>query len=394
MSEQNRDGPGKSILKSPGEKKDRPRAKLNFSEESIQRHEKKDYKQFHEKRDGKKVIISNDREFKPTDKKISQGEKRERNERRDSDEENSGDDSDEESRARLRTQAEKSRRKKRKIMANVEDDSDSDSGGAYQGEGGPDEDVFEDEYKQGITLEAFNLKEEFRDGVIDLSSRSISTKNAKEEEEDEDWLKEYDSNMRNDEYVTKLEKMRGKWAEESANFDDDSTAVSHADSLKLLEQAADLLYWGETVGKALNRLRPKTQPRVEHKKHHMNVEPEKKGEKTENNGDGKESTPFELLTSCADKLVSSESMMDVYSMTKEDLFDKLESLKTKYLRWEYKWPNQGKGGQTYIGTNEEMKRWVEDGYFSMDAEKRILVRKIVEGVPTTDQFQPLEENMF
>jgi hypothetical protein len=294
-------------------------------------------------------------------------------------------DDDEEATKQASAQAEKSRRKKRKLLAGVEEDSEN-SGEDYEGEERPDEEVFEEEFNSGIRLESFNLREEYRDGVIDLSTGAIKTRAAREEEEDEDWLKEYENKMKDDAYATKMEKLRGKWAEDDAHFEEE-TKFSRVDSIRLLEEASDVLYWGESVSKALNRLRPK-QAHV----------PKKSGTtaiSSNSNSTGKkeedEETPFVKLTNAADKLLNAEGLVDIYSMTKEELMDHLDKIKAKIIQWVYKWPNAEEEYGPY--TNDQMKGWLDEGYFSFEEGKYILVRKIVEG-DQSGSFAPLVDNIF
>jgi hypothetical protein len=296
------------------------------------------------------------------------------------------DDDDEEATAQARAQAEKSRRKKRKLLAGVEEDSEN-SGEDYEGEERPDEEVFEEEFNSGIRLESFNLREEYRDGVIDLSTGAIKTRAAKEEEEDEEWLKEYENKMKDDAYATKMEKLRGKWAEDDAHFDEE-TKFSRVDSIRLLEEASDVLYWGESVSKALNRLRPK-QAHVPKKSGTTAITSNAHsiGKKEE----GEEETPFVKLTNAADKLLNAEGLVDIYSMTKEELMDHLDKIKAKIIQWIYKWPNSDEEYGPY--TNDQMKGWLDEGYFSFEEGKYILVRKIVEG-DQSDSFAPLVDNFF
>jgi len=296
------------------------------------------------------------------------------------------DDDDEEAAKQARAQAEKSRRKKRKLLAGVDEDSEN-SGEDYEGEERPDEEVFEEEFNSGIKLESFNLREEYRDGVIDLSTGAIKTRAAKEEEEDEEWLKEYENKMKDDAYATKMEKLRDKWAEDDANFDAE-TKFSRVDSMRLLEEASDILYWGESVSKALNRLRPK-QAHVPKKSGTTAIT---SSSNSTNKKEEEEETPFVKLTNAADKLLNAEGLVDIYSMTKEELMDHLDKIKAKVVKWVYKWPNTDQEYGPY--TNDEMKGWLDEGYFSFEEGKYILVKKIVEGNTTNNSFIPLVDNIF
>jgi len=274
----------------------------------------------------------------------------------------------------VKSKAEQSRRKKRRLLANVDSDSSSHEG--YEGEERPDERVFEEEWTSGITLEAFNMHEEVREGVVDVYSGEVNTKNAKEEQEDEVWLKEYDSNMKDDAYVTKIEKLREKWVEDEANYENDTVSFSQVESIQLIEIVSELLLWGETVGKALNRLRPKEQKKT----------------KTAKKVDAaQEETPFDVLTNNADKLINAEALVEIYSMTKEDLLDHLDMIKSKIIKWEYKWPQSDEVYGPY--RNDEMKGWLDEGYFNLEEGKNILVRKIIEGTVNGD-FIPLLDNIF
>jgi hypothetical protein len=282
------------------------------------------------------------------------------------------------------------------LLAGVEEDSEN-SGEDYEGEERPDEEVFEEEFNSGIKLESFNLREEYRDGVIDLSTGAIKTRAAREDEEDEDWLKDYENKMKDDTYATKMEKLRGKWAENDPLMED--TKFSRAESLKLLDDAIDILYWGETVSKGLIRLSPpKEQVDLKEKKYAkksgstaMTSNTASVGKKADEKV-AEENTPFSILTNAADKLLNAEGLVDIYYMTKEELMDHLEKVKSKIVKWVYKWPNAVEEYGPY--TNDEMKGWLNEGYFSFEEGKYILVKKIIDGAVLNNSFTPLIDDVF
>jgi hypothetical protein len=70
---------------------------------------------------------------------------------------------------------------------------------------------------------------------------AVSTKKTKEDEEDEDWLKDYDSNMKDDSYVTKLEKLRGKWKQQEEEYDREEDTFTHFEILQLLDEGMILI---------------------------------------------------------------------------------------------------------------------------------------------------------
>lgn len=127
----------------------------------------------------------------------------------------------------------------------------------------------------------------------------------------------------------------------------------------------------ETVGAALNRLRPPAH---------------KKGPRGKTVP--KEVTPFDILAERADTLMSQLGINTIYELTKEEVLDKLDAVKGQLVKWQYKWEGNGEIFGPF--TIEEMVNWNASGYFTKaEGGPSLLARQLVANKPTTE-FMPIE----
>jgi hypothetical protein len=83
-------------------------------------------------------------------------------------------------------------------------------------------------------------------------------------------------------------------------------------------------------------------------------------------------------------------------LTKEDLLDKLDTVKQQLVKWEYKWEGQEQVFGPFA--TQEMVNWTAAGYFAKaDNAPGLNVRQLVGGKPTTGfvPFQTVEmDNIY
>jgi len=178
-------------------------------------------------------------------------------------------------------------------------------------------------------------------------------------------LQDYDTNMKNNrQFAHRMNVLQQKLATEDSG---ESPTLGHLEKLKLLEDTADMLLWGESVTEAMNRLRPKTK--------------KSKQDTTE--------TPLDKLTGKVDLIMSQLGVTTVYDLTKEEVLDRLDAVKNQLVKWEYKWEGTDKVYGPF--SSEEMNSWNAAGYFLEQKEgETLVVRQLIAGKPRVDRdFEPI-----
>jgi hypothetical protein len=262
----------------------------------------------------------------------------------------------------LRARAEKGRRKKRRLGAGavgIEEESEEDDDIERMGEA-VDDDVYREAEETGIKIEPFNMAKELKDGVIDVKSGSVNTRRKDSDDEDEDWLRDFEQKAKNDVFITKYEEDIRKARQrdrEMAALEEKEVEVNRT---ALLSQLAEMLHWGESVKTAMNRLRPKH---------------EKKGQETTKNEETTKA--WNQLVEISDALVG-VGLTSLYQMTREEIEDKIEdeSKNSDVAQWQYRWSNS----ETVYGpyTRSQMAEWLRDGYFTAEGLS-VLARKVGDG---------------
>jgi len=216
----------------------------------------------------------------------------------------------------MHKRAEAMRSKKRRMAAAAEagielPDSEESMDSDYEGEAKPERKYIAEEAEYGVTLEAFNLKDEIRDRVINLNSGVVDTKGGEKAEEDEAWLQEYDSNMKSDDFASKMADLQQKLEAQNAM---EPEYLEETTKAQLLDEISDILRWGETVSKALVRLRPKNHPKSSNNKQTA----------ASTSPSGQPPTQFDLLTSKVDQASRVHGVHDIFSLSKEEILDIVE----------------------------------------------------------------------
>jgi len=222
------------------------------------------------------------------------------------------------------------------------------------GEADPTEKQVEEEYRYGIALEAFNMREELDFGVVDPLSGVVNTKKTRGGERidqlDEPWLLDFDEKMKDKNFAARFR--------EQSQLDQDKPkepeVLEPLDKSIILNEIANILLWGETVNTAIRRLRPQKQST----------------KKISTNDDAPPPMSFNEFLEKVDRAVGI-GITSIYSMAKEDILDLLDSDRRKYPIWEYKWS----GDDTVYGphSTEEMAEWMAQGYFNVEGDSPSLV---------------------
>jgi hypothetical protein len=254
-------------------------------------------------------------------------------------------------------QAKQARRVKQKQSNTAvgfdEDDSDEDVVLEAMGEAHPTEADTREMFRHGVSLEAFNMKEELDDGVVDPLSGVVNPRKSRDNDaKDEAWLVEFEENMKDKRYAARFNNAKKSIVKQSSEED---APVEQVDKTAVLNDIADELLWGETVNSAMRRIRPKNT----------------------NKSNSEENTAskikFNDFIEKVDKAVS-VGVSSIYSMSKEEILDLLDTDKNKSL-WEYKWT----GDETIYGpmSAESMLKWSLQGYFAEHQDfGPVLVRKL------------------
>jgi len=108
------------------------------------------------------------------------------------------------------------------------------------GELDPTDQEIEEEQNAGIALEAFNLESELNGGVIDIKSGTVNTRRQREEDDDEPWLREFETKMKDEEYRAKIVKQQTVWQTQQ----DDEAELVTIDKNEALNEVANVLMWG------------------------------------------------------------------------------------------------------------------------------------------------------
>uniref|UniRef100_A0A6B2LCR2 GYF domain-containing protein n=1 Tax=Arcella intermedia TaxID=1963864 RepID=A0A6B2LCR2_9EUKA len=262
------------------------------------------------------------------------------------------------------------------------------------GESNPTEEDVENLFQQGVNLEAFNMKEELAEGVVDVDSGAVNPRKARELP-DEAWLVEFDEHMKDRQYAhrhNRYSKSRGEQSNEAPTAEE-------VDKIQLLNEIANTLLWGEKVDTAMRRLRPNGK------------KPRPKPLPTGDPSDPPPPPPltFNEFLERLDKVVGA-GVTSIYSMTKEEVLDLLDeetnpkspeadkenvpgkadadglSWGVTPTLWDYKWSDRT--DQTVYGphTSIEMDSWIKQGYF----DESVLCRQ----TGTQDEFRNIKEVDF
>jgi len=232
-----------------------------------------------------------------------------------------------------------------------DDDSEEDIALEAMGEADPN---FLDKENDGIPLEAFNVREELDDGVIDPLSGVVNPRKGRDNDtKDEAWLVDWEEKMKDKRYASRYNYAKKAFVKQ----EEDDGPVEPIDKNSILNDIVNELLWGETVNNAMRRMRPKSNNPDEHKEDRLK---------------------FNSFLEKVDKAVS-VGVSSIYSMTKEEILDLLEPVaepaqESKSL-WEYKWSND----DTVYGPmpSESMIEWSQQGYFVETPEfGPVMVRKV------------------
>jgi len=261
-------------------------------------------------------------------------------------------------------QAKQARSEKRKQTAEgfAEDDSDDDIAFEAMGEADPSEATAEENISQGVPIEAFNVREELDDGVIDPLSGVVNPRKSRDNEmKDEHWLLDFEEKMKDKRYAARFN-ISKKFLKQRQ---DEEAPIEPIDKNLLLNEIANELLWGETVNSAMRRMRPKNNTKIETTP--LTTIPHPSSDLKENK------LKFNNFLEKVDKAVS-VGVSSIYSLSKEEILDLVDSMDTK-SQWEYKWTND----DTVYGpmSGESMLEWSQQGYFVDSPEYGpVLVRKV------------------
>eukprot|EP01123_Difflugia_compressa_P000365 TRINITY_DN10456_c0_g1_i1.p1 TRINITY_DN10456_c0_g1~~TRINITY_DN10456_c0_g1_i1.p1 ORF type:complete len:283 (-),score=72.46 TRINITY_DN10456_c0_g1_i1:130-915(-) len=220
------------------------------------------------------------------------------------------------------------------------------------GEAAPTEQEVDEEFVQhGVALEAFNMKEELDDGVVDPESGVVNPRKSRGqlEQADEPWLLDFDEKMKDKEFAARFKKESNLKSLKDGG-PPETIEPETIDKIKLLTEISNILLWGETVNTAFRRLRP--------------------GSRSSSNS----TNSSDISTTSSDTPISFNDFLDyvdkvmiagvhsIYDMTKEDILDELDSERKKFPIWEYKWSNED---ETIYGPHStvDMQEWLRQGYF-------------------------------
>jgi len=250
----------------------------------------------------------------------------------------------------LANKAKEARREKRKhnVEGFEEDDSDEDIAFEAMGE----TETTPQEGSDGVPMEAFNVREELDDGVIDPLSGVVNPRKSRDNDiKDEHWLLDFEEKMKDKRYAARFNTSKKSFI--NSTSEDSEVTGEPIDKNTLLNEIANELLWGETVNGAMRRIRPKKST----------------SEDTREN-----KIKFNSFLEKVDKAVS-VGVSSIYSMSKEEILDLLDTMEKKSILWEYKWSRD----DIVYGpmSNESMLEWLQQGYFVDSPEfGPVLVRKV------------------
>lgn len=84
-------------------------------------------------------------------------------------------------------------------------------------------------------------------------------------------------------------------------------------------------------------------------------------------------------------------MNTIYELTKEEVLDKLDTIKAALVKWQYKWDGQPETFGPF--TVAEMSEWNAAGYFARQTKDgpSLQIRQLVASKPTT-AWMPIESS--
>jgi len=205
------------------------------------------------------------------------------------------------------------------------------------------------EVSDGVPIEAFNVREELDDGVIDPLSGVVNPRKSRDNDiKDEHWLLDFEEKMKDKRYAARFNYSKKSFIKPTV---EEEVPVEPIDKNTLLNDIANELLWGETVNGGMRRIRPKQSEESKENKIKFNSFLEK-----------------------VDKAVS-VGVSSIYSMTKEEILDLVDSMDKKHLLWEYKWTNDDRVYGPM--SSESMIEWSQQGYFVENPDfGPVLVRKV------------------